>query len=359
MSDQQADPSGHEAAKIDDAAPESRVERKERKTEVHEYEYRDSEGRLLGRLELEIGTEDVEVPYHDKNLKMRRVQAVRIRGEKDGWPTEMDVLSLVNKHGAEILMPAEGEEEQPWVHLRERNQVLISGFDNPSRLATVLHEVGHADQTHDDKQAKLWEYYKASMDMRASRFPDFGGAKAALEAVYREFPEVVSSLGDKPLRAIEDAERTEREIQAVQTELPIFLARAKLLLDGGDENGTREQMLKYTQERLRLVNLQLEQNRQWVEIRQSAYLVVQILEADASNRAYAWIKQIMEETGVDLMAKHFAKLADAGLGSDCENALEPEELGQQDIEIETSIPETLLKFLESYEVKPPDKGQTR
>ena len=117
-----------------------------------EFEYRDTEGKLMGKILLETGANTSEG---------RQLKSLKLVGEKDGMPTQIDILELANPHGVKITI---AEDIFTGVYNFENKSVSVRPLEYPHDLAVLLHELGHADQAVEPEFAALQDEYGGNAD---------------------------------------------------------------------------------------------------------------------------------------------------------------------------------------------------
>lgn len=196
-------------------APESREE--ERIT--REFEYRDSEGKLLGRGIAELGTEEFDAAYRTlegEPGKARELRSFMILGEKDGNPVEIDLLSLFNPHDVKVLVAT--EHLQNYSYDDEKKRVLAPPLETPLDVGVLLHELGHADQWHEERFKKIVRLYGREKDLRGGK-ARYDRVMDILSEVMRAVPEVVQVMDEEGLEQLRRLDMKRKETWGARVEI--------------------------------------------------------------------------------------------------------------------------------------------
>lgn len=187
--------------------PESREE--ERVT--REFEYRDSKGNLLGRGVAELGTEEFDADFRTlegETGKARELRSFVILGEKDGNPVEIDLLSLFNPHDVKVLVATEHLEN--YSYSDERKRVLAPPLETPLDVGVLLHELGHADQYHEERFKEIVRLYRKEKDLRGGKVC-YDKIMDILSEVIRAVPEVAQVMDEEGLEQLRRLDVKRRE----------------------------------------------------------------------------------------------------------------------------------------------------
>lgn len=317
-------------------APSSRAERppvreaKERADAVKKrLEYRDAEGRSLGRAAVELGQEVITSGYGEEAVRMVELLSLKVEGFRRGKPTSIDVLELARAAGIRILVPAPGETKRRRVYDTGEQYVATDLPDNPVALGTLLHELGHANQFREERFSSLdrvatagrvlydqpgvdWEKLGPAVREVVEKVPDVGKAYSLTPEVLADIDTAFDLLKGAS-RRFEDARKMEEAGVDIGDEATLGRLRS-----AREEAEAEAQRAKARFDNLILMS----------GAKQSVYVANQILERDATRRAFEWMREIKKETGVDVLAETRIKREPA---SDvCETSMVAEaEAGQE------------------------------
>ncbi|HTK05137.1 MAG TPA: hypothetical protein VL500_06125 [Candidatus Eisenbacteria bacterium] len=174
------------------------------------FEYRDANGEVLGTAEVELEGPEIELEYKTVKGKEpgkgRKLRSFIIRGEKDGTPTEIDMMELANPHGVEVVSATEHLENY---HYSDDAKVAMAPpLESPIDVGVFLHELGHADQYHEQRFAKITPLYGRSKPAtsRDAKMP-YLALMELLESVVEAVPDAKKVMDEdslKQLRTLED-----------------------------------------------------------------------------------------------------------------------------------------------------------
>jgi hypothetical protein len=171
--------------------PETGKEEREAPPIVRNYEYKDAQGRLLGRAELTLAPEPVDLPFaraKDKQpTKGRKVLSFVLRGEKDGVPTELDILPFADPHGTEVI--AADEHIENYQYEDDKGRAFVPPLESPLDVSVLLHELGHADQFRDARYQPLVPFYGRAQKVAAGVPLASESMLEMLEAVTQAVPD--------------------------------------------------------------------------------------------------------------------------------------------------------------------------
>lgn len=192
---------------IPGAAP--REERRETEPVRRVFEYRDTEGNLIGTAEVTLGAEKEEMPYvgakEGEKAEGRRLLSFILRGEKGGKPSEIDLLGLANRHGVEIL--SADVRLVNYEYSDEKKRAVVPPLETPLDVGVFLHELGHADQFHEERFGKITPLYGRSRQSSSAGFVlSYGSMRELLDAVVDAVPEAKIAMDHEILAQLETLE---------------------------------------------------------------------------------------------------------------------------------------------------------
>ena len=234
-----------------------KVYEKEGGIRVKEFEYRDKDGNILGKAVVKIQERPAE--GGERAARYDRLLDFRLMGQKDGKPTEIDVLNLVDVGNTEIRIPK--EESSVFRYDDENDAAIVPLPESPIQMAIILHELGHAKQL------------KESGDDVYSLYPSLP-AFSDLPEVPEKIKKIKSSLADLGPKMTTLLDQIEQSAEKILTE--------KL-----DESSP------LVQDFFTL----------WREYHNELYKgdpVEQIAERNATARALHWMRRIRSQSGVNL-----------------------------------------------------------
>lgn len=330
------------AAAAKDRLAEAKKEVRESRTVTRQFEYRDKEGRLLGlaRVEIEPAARRLNVRGQEGVL-FDRVKSLRIVGEKDGQPTEFDLLAAAGIPDADVIVMSPGETaDVPPAQKIIDGQVVVRLHDlpdNPASLAVMMHEIGHAKQAGEAGYGDIRPAWTEAAVQWATGSFDWAMSKRIIAELEAAFPEA-RNLMDDATRADLDQDGY---LEAVAEE-----ARLKEAYAAQEKANPDKRLLRAARESWAAAD---KTKKEWEEklapaihrAREVTFMVVKILENDASLRALDWMKQAKAATGVDLFAPVKVTADKLARDANC---------GSADEMIETSAEEEIIHGLESYRV---------
>jgi hypothetical protein len=178
------------------------------------FEYVDADGETLGSAEIELEGPEVDVEYKTAKGapgKGRKLRSFILRGEKDGKPTDVDMMALANKHGVTVVSSTENLENY---HFDDgKDLALVPPLETPLDVGVFLHELGHADQHHEDRFRKIAPLYGRSKSAASGEGTlSYPALSELLEAVVEAVPDAAKALDTdelEQLRRLEDRRQDE------------------------------------------------------------------------------------------------------------------------------------------------------
>lgn len=183
----------------EDGGPPTSTEEREKAPVIRrEVEFKDAEGRTLGRAEIELEDREVDVEYPSVSgggpAKGRPLRSFVIVGERDGEQVRVDVLGLANPHGVEVVVADEYLENYSYTDRKKR--ALSPPLNTPLDVGVLLHELGHADQFHERRFEKLVPLY-ASERSKEKLTP--AGVKRVVDGVMDAIPNLAAYVDREAL----------------------------------------------------------------------------------------------------------------------------------------------------------------
>src|SRR5688572_12271725 len=183
---------------------------KEAEVTRRSFEYRDIEGKVLGKAEIELEGPEIELEYRTAKGKEpgrgRKLRSFVIRGEKDGKPTELDMMAMANPNGVEVISSTEHLENYHYAD--DAKRALAPPLETATDVGVLLHELGHADQYHEERFAKITPLYGRSKPATnaGAKIP-YVTLMDLLESVVEAVPDAKLAMDEnsfKQLRVLED-----------------------------------------------------------------------------------------------------------------------------------------------------------
>lgn len=169
------------------------------------FEYRDAAGKVLGTAEVSLGAEALPMPYKamkDGTEAMgRKVLSFVLRGEKDGSPTEVDMLALAAPDGVEVLSSEVPLANYHYEH--HTGRAVVPPLETPLDVGVYFHELGHAEQHREARFEKITPLYGSAKPIAAGERP-----MIALNSFLELIDAVTDAVPDA--RAVFDAEAREQ-----------------------------------------------------------------------------------------------------------------------------------------------------
>jgi hypothetical protein len=257
-------------------------------------------------------------------IKLRsRTRSIVIR-EMEGQRREMDILKDKDLELGDINIhfTSASEERKVCSFIRRANVVITTAPENPVQFGILGHELGHGKQYREGEFREIAQHSDAAKNLRRADKPRWEEARPVIESLYRSFPEVRERLDNGMFEAMDsltaqDASLSSELIKAeAQQEVRMRYNRP----DEAHEAGERAASL-----RAELAQVILTMERLDERVKSVAYLVVKILEMDATRRALEMFKIIKEKTGVDFGRSTLIPKNEAGRADeDCEDSLNDE-----------------------------------
>ncbi len=280
--------------------PEPAESKEEREAEPirREFEYRDKDGRLLGKAIVELDAQEVEMELsEERSVAARSLRSLVLEGEKDGKPVKFDVLELANKNGVQIYVSAEKKADD-YMYENELNLAVVPIPDNPIEMATLLHELGHGEQYHDERFEEVGKLYDYKND--AEKGPYYYRLKPMLDEVMKAVPEVNQVIDHDLVRQLDRLD--ERRLADIQEGTRLV----ELLKEGGSDGKENpldilkrvNDLDEQVQATYRAQQLLMEE----IGLAELVSLPTKMLERDATRRAFEWMRTIRQKAGVDLFA---------------------------------------------------------
>jgi len=336
------------------AAPEDGPQAEEKEAEKplrKSFEYRDAEGRLIGRATIETGqlaSLDLVSGSDDVNVDARELKSFIWEGEKDGKTIHVDVLEMVQHKGDDVFVVednADAEHSAVYPGADENTKTIVAPSpDNPVNMAIFLHEFGHADQRFDDDAKDVMDMYRHKSwlhEKSASEITEI------LDAVAERMPDYQDKIDEAKVVAgrLGNLEKRLADFQGEALDL-------KAKIEGGPNAATAladAERLNYLNEQIKGIQKAKDYLLQQANPYDIASLPAKYLETDASMRAVEWMKQIREQTGSDLFAKIDAAVApDMKKGECASSATSARESGDVSL---TSAREFMGSLLETYNAR--------
>lgn len=137
------------------------------------FEYRDADGRWLGTAEVAFDQQEQPMPYKaakdGAEATGRKLRSFVLRGEKDGKPTEIDMLALAVPAGVEVLAS-----DVPLANYHYENQdrkAFVPPLETPLDVGVFFHELGHAEQHQEERFEKITPLYGESKPLASGSDP--------------------------------------------------------------------------------------------------------------------------------------------------------------------------------------------
>ncbi len=224
---------------------------------VKEFEYRDEEGELIGMAIIKL--QEQSAGANESENKFYRLLDFHLTGRKDGKDTEIDVLSLIDLKNTKVHIPREGV---AFCYDAENDIAIVPLPETPIQTAIMLHELGHAKQLQDEAYKNIGEL--------GVWLPIFQDMPDVPEKI-RKIKSSVDNLDEKTIKLLNELEQ---------------LAE-KILSEKLDQSSSVVQ---------EYFKLWMDYQKDFVQSNPDE----QILERDATKRALQWMRQIRNQSGVDL-----------------------------------------------------------
>lgn len=330
------------------------VEKKEKEPLIRTFEYRDSEGRLIGTATVELSSEIISrtIMLRQPERKVRRLTNYKLTGPDGQEIALREMIKDFDELKVDIYIPDESEEGIPPFFARNDDGeafVCTRLPDNVLNLATMLHELGHAEQSDvKERLAELWNLGDVAKDVyRNAAGLDWTKARPLIAKMKEQFPdstlvtdEMVMEL-DANFAAYDAAKKEETEAHA-------FLQETARGDDAAARSAASDAWLA-KREDFKKIAAVIDPLR--TRVRAAAMFVIKVFENDAWLRADGWMKEAKERTGADLYAPTLSSPKDAGYdqkkcASDVEDGVAV--LDDADIKMEASVRDLMRSALETY-----------
>ncbi len=283
-------------------------ERREPQTMRRGFEYRDVAGNLIGRAEVELDDAEVEIPRDGKEalppVRGHAMRSFTLRGEKDGQPTEVDMLALANARGIKVIVTSERQDNYDYDE--DNLRATVPPLETPTDVGVFLHELGHAEQYGEERFHKTGDLYGAGRKLARGVSFEMDALKKAVAKVRDAVPEVADLLTDDLLDEFGAEQSLILEERAAANAVYVHLlgARAK----EKDQKKHEELAREASEARMRVQDLddELQNLISEFHIREFVTLPTSILERDATRRAFQWARKVRLEAGIDLFTRHVA-----------------------------------------------------
>lgn len=224
---------------------------------VKEFEYRDEDGKLIGKAIIKL--QEQSAGANESENKFYRLLNFRLTGQKDGKDTEIDVLSLIDLKNTKMHTPKEGA---AFRYDAENDIAIVPLPETPIQTAMMLHELGHAKQLQDEAYKNINEV--------GVRLPTFQDMPDVPEKI-RKIKSSLDNLDEKTIKSLNELEQLAEKIlsEKLDQSSPVVQEYFKLWMDYQED---------------------------FVQANPDE----QILERDATKRALQWMRQIRNQSGVDL-----------------------------------------------------------
>jgi hypothetical protein len=338
------------------APPEMR-ERREQEPLRRSYEYRDVEGRLIGRAEVALDAEETELPpdkdSKDAPVKARRLRSFALHGEKDGAPTRVDMLGLDLVHGDAIGVYVASERLDNYDYDDEKKRATVPPLETPTDVGVYLHELGHASQHHETRFADVADLYGAEKDVYKHDQLDLAELRKTVREIRDAVPDAEGLLTDAQL---DELSEIEAEMDQKEREHVMLLGAMAKEANKKKPNDDAVEELKRKADAAEAEGAELAEELKdaadALGIADFVAIPTSIMERDATRRAFEWARKIRAEAGVDLFARHAAPAeatARATHAGGCERSVvEGIASGTAERVEETDIREDLKRSLASY-----------
>ena len=366
----------------------------ERETLRKEYEYRDSEGKLIGKATVELADELIEVKRRDeekdgekeKNVLGigRQLRSFVLDGEADGQPTRVDVLDLANQHGILIFIKDARSPKNAYDPSGEA--ILSDPLETPTDVGVLLHELGHADQWRDEHLEALTPLYGRKEGRQPFTSP-YAPLKEVLAAAEKTVPGAEALVDEKTRSRLEElearlnvVEEEKEQLEEGRAELIKSLgarsAEALAIYQRGEKipeafekesrqinaniAGVEGRIRELEKEAAKIVRMQKRIMDEMMDVEAIMALPTQTLERNATARALKWLRTIRKQSGIDLFRPH-AMESKALIGGkkrleDCRSyVITGLRQGTSKVLPETSVLEELEEALRTYGAEKPGK----
>lgn len=187
---------------------------REKEAERRTFEYRDRQNNLIGSAELELAPEEVEVPLDAYGKKEkgrgRELKSFVLRGKKGGSETSVDVIALINRHKTKIIVA--NERLDNYAYLDKANEAVVASPQTPLDIGVMFHELGHADQHHEERFDAVTPMYESGKSATADVLGTFADVRQKVEAVIAAVPEAARMLNPETMQELESMQREKNRL---------------------------------------------------------------------------------------------------------------------------------------------------
>ncbi len=330
-----------------------RIENKEPLPETlrQSFEYRDVEGRLLGRAELELESEETEIPpkKKSKDLPVRGhiLKQFLLHGEKDGQPTSVDMLQLARRLDTKVLMTSSRQYNYEYNH--DARIATVPPLETLTDVGIFLHELGHAEQEGEDRFSVLTYLYGSEKGLRDTvNDADEEKIRILILQIRDAIPETEQFFTDDDLEELRIAAQEIR-----QKEMTLNKLRGVHEKEAHKKNPEQERVKEIKEQiafaagEVHDLLVDFSALVEELHVHDLLALPTRIMERDATRRALSTAQTIQDDGGIAMFAKHFVPIeatvhGHANLNSD---ATAP---NTRDTKIETDMMEDLERWLATY-----------
>jgi hypothetical protein len=308
----------------------ARQEKKEQETAVRSFEYRDRAGKYLGKAVVEMSKDEATIGHGDRSMRVVRLVSLKLQGFKGGRPTSVDVMEMANGVGVNVFVPAPGETRERRFFSQDANAVVSSLPEQPVALGTLLHELGHANQYQDERFRSLDAAATAARGTVAEKGHDWDKLGPAVRQMAEKVPEVAKAFHLTP-EVLADIDHLNSEMTSLTSELADKTRMVEASETIGEASVVESSRAgkEVAARKLAEAKERFEKMCLLYRVKPAAYAAVQILERDATRRAFEWMRELRRESGVDVLAE--IRVKEQKPRDDCEASLAAESVSGQGV----------------------------
>jgi hypothetical protein len=333
-------------------------EREKEKTETLEYSLENVEGKYLGRATVELQTDVLEIQDQGVYKRYRQMKSFVFHGELDGQAKQKDVLEMVRRKVDKlgVLVPQDGEFSREFAastmfSAEDPTKILANVARIPVPSSTVdvaisFHEFSHLAQRGNPALDSLREAAEGTDYGTLQRW-EYADLKRQLEKVVALIPGAAAVLENSD--AWQNLDKIEHEKMAC-------LGEAKLVAAKIEGDGTRFDpidALRHESLMRQISSYREDQQRILRDIGaiDAASIPRKFIEADASRIAIMWMREVRDETGVDLFDAVLVPKSVTFAGrehGDCSAAVESSQNNDDEDYVVTDAIQYLRQALDTY-----------
>ncbi len=233
------------------------------------------------------------------------ITAIQIKGEKG----TADILDLIEKSKIRVLLR---RIRKPDCATDKKSYIRANWVETELDIVAILHEIGHIKQTSDPKTKEVFELEEKTK--RISAVEPWQRIEPYIHKILALFPEKADLLGLDPQIQTLLVELKQHEWSRFrQDEILSLLNITKNEQEATHLTEEYERLLEVPLNQNRMIELRLELAPFFQRVQSVLHIPENEMEKDATRRAFRWMREIKERTGVDLFAvlkiKNYQRIA--------------------------------------------------